>query len=80
MPVRRLTSFVSNLADDAILVQLGSPPANFSEEQRNRWGMELRELLKRLRSTGIKDATVVLKEITDFRRQFFDDPSRVLNL
>lgn len=79
LPVRRLTSF-SNSTDDMLLVQLGSAPTTFTDEQKTRWNTELREVLKQLRSNGIKDLAVVIKEVTEFRRRFLVDPTKVLNL
>jgi hypothetical protein len=63
-----------------ILVQLGTLSPNMTEDDKARWAAGLRALISNLRTQGVKDTEVVAAEIAEYRRQFFNDPARVLDL
>lgn len=63
-----------------ILVQLGTLNPGKTEEDKVRWAAGLRALISNLRTEGVKDTDVVAAEIAEYRRQFFNDPSRVLDI
>lgn len=67
-------------ADDMVLVQLGTANPGRTEEERVQWTKGLRAVLNDLRSRKIKDPEVVAAQITDYRREFLNDPSKILNL
>jgi hypothetical protein len=51
-----------------------------TEDEKIRWAEGLRALIGDLRSQGIKDTDFVAAKLAQYRRDFFGDPSRVLNL
>lgn len=63
-----------------ILVQLGTLNPGKTEEDKARWAAGLRALISNLRTEGVKDTDVVAAEIAAYRRQFFKDPSRILDI
>ncbi|KAF2398067.1 hypothetical protein EJ06DRAFT_454975, partial [Trichodelitschia bisporula] len=69
-----------SLSDDQILVQLGLPIPGLSDDDRRRWTVELKGLIDQLRTQDVRDTEYVAAKITQFRRDFLGDQSRVLNL
>ncbi|KAF2656410.1 hypothetical protein K491DRAFT_678026 [Lophiostoma macrostomum CBS 122681] len=51
-----------------------------SPEERQRWVAGLRLVLKKLREDNIKDHNGIAVEIAKYRRQFFEDETRVVNM
>ncbi|KAF2431454.1 hypothetical protein EJ08DRAFT_587413 [Tothia fuscella] len=70
------------IPDNQIIAQLGSLSENDSTnaERREEWSTGLREVIAELRRDSIRDTNIVASRIADFRRKFFNDPTRVLNL
>lgn len=78
---RRFTNYyTTNVADDLILVQLGTKNPGQTEDERKKWTEGLKEVVKVLRQRGVNDPELVAKEIANYRRQFLGDETRVLNL
>lgn len=63
-----------------VLVQLGTANPGRTEEQRAQWIKGLRAVLNDLRSRKTKDPEDVAAQITEYRRNFLNDPSNILNL
>ena len=63
-----------------ILVQLGTNNPGRSDDEKSQWTDGLRAVLKELRSKGVRDPGPVALAIADYRRRFFNDQSRVLDL
>jgi hypothetical protein len=61
-------------------VQLGTANPGKTQEERNKWNEGLRQVLKELRQNNIKDPNGIAAEIAKYRRQFFQDDTRVVNL
>jgi hypothetical protein len=49
-------------------------------EERQKWNEGLRQVLKDLRQRKMQDPNGIAMEIVKYRRQFFDDNTRVVNL
>ncbi|KAL8673873.1 MAG: hypothetical protein Q9168_001693 [Polycauliona sp. 1 TL-2023] len=77
--VRELTQ-ASNVADDMILVQMGSIPEGFSEEQRTAFVVGLRQTIQKIRVRKVKDFKTVASEIAAYRARFLGDSSKILPL
>ncbi|QDS69307.1 hypothetical protein FKW77_002873 [Venturia effusa] len=68
------------LADNMILVQLGSLNPGRTDEDKKRWADGLRTLIGSLRAQGVKETDVVASQIASYRRNFFKDPSRIFDI
>ncbi|KAL8997360.1 MAG: hypothetical protein Q9169_003342 [Polycauliona sp. 2 TL-2023] len=77
--VRELTQ-ASNVADDMILVQMGSIPEGLSEEQRTAFVVGLRQTIQKIRVRKVKDFKTVASEIAAYRARFLGDSSKILPL
>ncbi|KAF2138934.1 uncharacterized protein K452DRAFT_360700 [Aplosporella prunicola CBS 121167] len=69
-----------NHVEDKVLVQLGIVNPGRTEEEQTEWRAGLKQVLKQLREQNVKNAESVASAITEYRREFLKDPSRVLNL
>lgn len=63
-----------------ILVQLGTKNPGRDEAEKSKWNNGLRDVLKQLRSTDTRDPDEVARAITAYRRDFLQDPTRVLHM
>jgi hypothetical protein len=79
-PVRSLTTVLLTLADDKILIQLGSVREGQTEEEKETYLAGLKEIINEMRRDKVKDFNTVASEIAAYRRRFLQDPSRVLPL
>ncbi|TID27063.1 protein red1 [Venturia nashicola] len=68
------------LADNMILVQLGSLNPGRTDEDKKRWADGLRTLIGNLRTQGVKETDVVASQIASYRRNFFKDQSRIFDI
>ncbi|KAE9986878.1 hypothetical protein EG327_004102 [Venturia inaequalis] len=68
------------LADNMILVQLGSLNPGRNDEDKKRWADGLRTLIGSLRTQGVKETDVVASQIASYRRNFFKDPTRIFDI
>jgi len=68
------------MIDDTILMQLGTTNPGRTDEERTQWTDGLRGVIKSLRQKSVKDPEIVASAIADFRRTYFRDPTKVLNL
>jgi hypothetical protein len=59
-------------------VQLGTANPGKTDEEKARWTVGLRALLKELRQKKVKDPNGIALEIAKYRRQFLHDESRVV--
>ncbi|KAK5006974.1 hypothetical protein LTR28_005826 [Elasticomyces elasticus] len=66
--------------DDKMLVQMGSSNPGRDSEEKQKWTTGLKEVVKQLRAQNLKDPEIVAQRIVEYRRNFLQDPSRVLNL
>ncbi|KAL1606320.1 hypothetical protein SLS60_003722 [Paraconiothyrium brasiliense] len=65
---------------EKLLVQLGTANPGKTTEERQRWNDGLRGVLKDLRQKNTKDPNGIAMEIANYRRQFLQDDTRVVNL
>jgi hypothetical protein len=65
---------------EKLLVQLGTANPGKTPEERQKWNDGLRQVLKGLRTNNIKDPNGIAAEIAKYRRDYFNDETRVLNL
>ncbi|KAK4956973.1 hypothetical protein LTR28_005771 [Elasticomyces elasticus] len=65
---------------DKMLVQMGSSNPGRDSEEKQKWTTGLKEVVKQLRAQNLKDPEIVAQRIVEYRRNFLQDPSRVLNL
>ncbi|KAK4982580.1 hypothetical protein LTR50_007679 [Elasticomyces elasticus] len=68
------------ITDDKMLVQMGSSNPGRDSEEKQKWTTGLKEVVKQLRAQNLKDPEIVAQRIVEYRRNFLQDPSRVLNL
>lgn len=66
--------------EDKVLVQLGIVNPGRTPEEQEKWRADLKQVLKGLREQNVKDAESVAAAIAKYRREFLQDPSRVLNI
>ena len=66
--------------EDKVLVQLGIVNPGRTPEEQEKWRVDLKQVLKGLREQNVRDAESVAAAITKYRREFLQDPSRVLNI
>ena len=76
-PLGAQTNFALCIGEK-VLVELGTSNPGNTPEDRQRWNDGLRAVLKELRQNNIKDPNGIAVEIARFRRQFFNDDSRVV--
>ncbi|KAK7192003.1 hypothetical protein PSPO01_01575 [Paraphaeosphaeria sporulosa] len=69
-----------NISGEKLLVQLGTANPGKTPEERQRWNDGLRGVLKDLRQKNTKDPNGIAMEIANYRRQFLQDDTRVVNL
>ncbi|KAF2438500.1 hypothetical protein P171DRAFT_436974 [Karstenula rhodostoma CBS 690.94] len=69
-----------NISGEKLLVQLGTANPGKTTEERQRWNDGLRGVLKALRQKNTKDPNGIAMEIANYRRQFLQDDTRVVNL
>ncbi|GME49363.1 protein red1 [Neofusicoccum parvum] len=69
-----------SISEDKILVQLGIVNPGRTPEEQEQWRVGLKQVLKGLREDNVRDAESVAAAITKYRREFLQDPSRVLNI
>ncbi|KAJ4356673.1 uncharacterized protein N0V89_004709 [Didymosphaeria variabile] len=69
-----------NISGEKLLVQLGTANPGKTPEERQRWNDGLRGVLKDLRQKNTKDPNGIAIEIANYRRQFLQDDTRVVNL
>ncbi|KAL5453848.1 hypothetical protein PMIN07_007779 [Paraphaeosphaeria minitans] len=65
---------------EKLLVQLGTANPGKTPEERQRWNDGLRGVLKDLRQKNTKDPNGIAIQIANYRRQFLQDDTRVVNL
>ena len=75
-----LTTELLTLADDKILIQMGSVREGDTEEEREAYIAGLKDIINEMRREKVKDFGSVAAEIAAYRRRFLQDPSRVLPL
>ncbi|KAF2834961.1 hypothetical protein M501DRAFT_943197, partial [Patellaria atrata CBS 101060] len=63
-----------------VLVELGTIGSTHSLEKKKQWADALKVVLAELRLHGAKDTDPVASRIVAFRRKFFDDPTKVLDI
>ncbi|KAB2580213.1 Protein red1 [Lasiodiplodia theobromae] len=68
------------ISEDKVLVQLGIVNPGRTPEEQEKWRADLKQVLKGLREQNVKDAESVAAAIANYRREFLQDPSRVLNI
>ncbi|KAL1638742.1 hypothetical protein SLS58_008665 [Diplodia intermedia] len=68
------------ISEDKVLVQLGIVNPGRTPEEQEKWRVDLKQVLKGLREQNVRDAESVAAAITKYRREFLQDPSRVLNI
>ncbi|MCJ1473992.1 hypothetical protein MMC13_002648 [Lambiella insularis] len=68
------------IADDMILVQLGSIHEGSTLEEKNAYVNGLKKIISDMRSRRVTDFNTVAQEITAYRASFLGDSSRVLTL
>jgi hypothetical protein len=68
------------LLGEKLLVQLGTANPGKTQEEKQQWNDGLRSVLKDLRQKNIKDPNGIAREIAEYRRQFLNDDTRVVNL
>ncbi len=68
------------MVGEKLLVQLGTENPGKTDEEKGKWNVGLRELIKNLRSQKVSDSDIVAASIADYRRKFRGDDSAVLNL
>lgn len=78
--VPMLTTVLLTLADDKILIQMGSVREGDTEQEREAYIAGLKEIINEMRREKVKDFGSVASEIAAYRRRFLQDPSRVLPL
>lgn len=76
---RELTQ-TSNVADDMILVQMGTIPKGLSPEQHDIFVVGLRKIIQEIRGRKVKDFKTVASEIAAYRARFLGDSSKILPL
>lgn len=69
-----------SLLGEMLLVQLGTANPGKTQEEKQLWNDGLRSVLKDLRQKNIKDPNGIAREIAQYRRQFLNDDTRVVNL
>ena len=68
------------LADDKILVQMGSHREGKNKEERERYLSGLKKAVYDMRRDQVKDFPKVAAGIAAYRRRYLEDPSSVLPL
>ncbi|KAL6711586.1 hypothetical protein ACN47E_004520 [Coniothyrium glycines] len=68
------------ITGEKLLVQLGTANPGKTPEEKQKWNDGLRGVLKELRTKNIKDPNGIAVEIANYRRQFLNDITRVVNL
>ncbi|OMP84059.1 Protein red1 [Diplodia seriata] len=68
------------ISEDKVLVQLGIVNPGRTPEEQDKWRVDLKQVLKGLREQNVRHAESVAAAITKYRREFLQDPSRVLNI
>lgn len=65
-----------------LLVELGTKAANPARtpEDFDRYNAGLRNVISQLRAEGIRESEAVAARITQYRRDFIQDPSNILSL
>lgn len=68
--------------DNAILVQLGSHSANpgQTDEEREQYSNGLMRLIRRLKTDDITDIEEIANRITQYRREFIGDVSKIFSI
>src|SRR4051794_33714580 len=71
---------VASSLDDMIIVQLGTLNYGRKPDEKKRWVDGLRAVLKDLRQLpNIREPDVGAAAVAKYRREFFQDPSRILD-
>lgn len=65
--------------DDQILLQLGAA-GNYQDGQKQEYITGLRHLLTEFRNRKVKDFSIIIQGIVDYRARFLGDKSKVLPL
>lgn len=78
--VRQLTRGPLTTTGDKLLVQMGTDNPGRTEHQKNQYVSGMRALMDELRKQGTKDANYVASRIAQYRREFLNDSSNILNL
>ncbi|KAL7274522.1 hypothetical protein RUND412_002584 [Rhizina undulata] len=68
------------IPDDEILVELASVTEGQSEETKKQYNKGLRQEIGKMRELGIKDFQTVVLGISEYRRRFLEDDTRILRL
>ncbi|KAF1973760.1 hypothetical protein BU23DRAFT_123632 [Bimuria novae-zelandiae CBS 107.79] len=68
------------ISGETLLVQLGTANPGKTAEERLRWNDGLRSVLKNMRQRNMRDPNGIAIEIANYRRQFLQDDTRVVNL
>jgi hypothetical protein len=68
------------MVGEKLLVQLGTENPGKTDEEKQKWNVGLRELIKDLRSQKVSDPDIVAARIAEYRRKFRCDDSAILNL
>ena len=68
------------MAGDKLLVQLGTENPGKTDEEKQKWNVGLKELIKNLRNQKVADSDIVAASIAEYRRKFRGDDYAILNL
>jgi len=68
------------MAGDKLLVQLGTENPGKTDEEKQKWNVGLKELIKNLRNQRVADSDIVAASIAEYRRKFRGDDYAILNL
>ncbi|KAI1972078.1 hypothetical protein LOZ53_005124 [Ophidiomyces ophidiicola] len=71
---------ILTLADDKILVEMGSLREGKTQAERDAYVTGLKQTINDMRRDKVKDFNTVATEIAAYRRRFLQDPSRILPL
>lgn len=65
---------------EEIIRQLGVANIGCTDEERKLYRQGLLDTIKRIRAQGLNDPSAVTQALMDYRRDFLNDPTKVLSL
>lgn len=68
------------MVGEKLLVQLGTENPGKTDEEKQKWNVGLKELIKDLRNQRVSDSDIVAARIAEYRRKFRGDDFVILNL
>jgi len=69
-----------SLSDDLVLAQMGSTNPGQTLAEKERWVAGLRKVLGELQEQKTKDADVVATAISNYLRDYYADPTRLVSV